>query len=509
MERLNDIMGRATRRQQPGSSEGQSTSPQGQRQPSLPVRRPLPEQTARLGQNPYASQVHNQHNLPARTRDEQGHPLPAAPRPGYPRQRPPTHDLERSAGNLPLRIRSSREMPVRSGSFAGDSQHFQHLQHSTEEPQPFQHHTTGDYLHPSAVQADVQDEWEDDTAGMRYGDWENDEDEGQIGQSYLRPKASPLPRTSHQLVTRNLRDAQALPPHLPSPQAPPQEVRRSSHRLTQPLTPQAIARMNQELPQDNSLTLPMPSRQIVVSASVAVQGPTNIPPLSPANCPICKGAGYLRVDVPYGHPNFGKPIPCECKEAERKEKRRRQLREMSNLDAFRDKSFKNFNPRVPGVQEAYQVALEYAQNPQGWLVFIGKNGCGKTHLAAAIANQHLARGSLVLFAVVPELLDHLRATFAPNSPVVYDQLFSTMREAELLILDDLGSEQNSPWACEKLFQLLNYRYNSHFPTVITTNNIRLQAVDERIRSRLMDKNLVTEITFDRAQDYRPHNPRRD
>jgi DNA replication protein DnaC len=365
-------------------------------------------------------------------------------------------------------------------------------------------------MHPSsAIQADVQDEWEDDTAGMRYGDWENDEDEGQIGQAYRRPKAAPVPRTSHPLVTRNLRDAQALPPHLPSPQAPPQEVRRSSHRLTQPLTPQAIARMNQQLPQEASLAQPMPMRQMLVSEPSALQAPTNMPAISPGNCPICKGAGYLRVDVPYGHPNFGKPIPCECKEAGRKEKRRRQLREMSNLDAFRDKSFKNFNPRVPGVQEAYQVALEYAQNPQGWLIFIGKNGCGKTHLAAAIANQHLARGSLVLFAVVPELLDHLRATFAPNSTVVYDQLFSTMREAELLILDDLGSEQNSPWACEKLFQLLNYRYNSRFPTVITTNNIRLQAVDERIRSRLMDKSLVTEITFNHAQDYRPLNPRRD
>ena len=84
-----------------------------------------------------------------------------------------------------------------------------------------------------------------------------------------------------------------------------------------------------------------------------------------------------------------------------------------------------------------------------------------------------------------------------------------MREAELLVLDDLGSEQNSPWASEKLFQLLNYRYNSRFPTVITTNNLRLQALDERIRSRLMDRNLVIEVTMDRVQDYRPHNPRRE
>jgi DNA replication protein DnaC len=84
-----------------------------------------------------------------------------------------------------------------------------------------------------------------------------------------------------------------------------------------------------------------------------------------------------------------------------------------------------------------------------------------------------------------------------------------MREAELLVLDDLGSEQNSSWASEKLFQLLNYRYNSRFPTVITTNNLRLQSVDERIRSRLMDKSLVTEVIMDKAHDYRPHNPRRE
>lgn len=185
------------------------------------------------------------------------------------------------------------------------------------------------------------------------------------------------------------------------------------------------------------------------------------------------------------------------------------LRTISNLDAFRDKSFKNFNSHVPGIQDSFNLCQRYANDPDGWLLLIGRNGCGKTHLAAAIANQHLTKGSLVLFATVPDLLDHLRATFAPTSTTVYDQLFSSMREAELLVLDDLGSEQNSPWASEKLFQLLNYRYNSRFPTVITTNNLRLQSVDDRIRSRLMDKSLVTEVLMDRVHDYRPHNPRRE
>src|SRR5437588_700121 len=126
MERLNDIMARTTRRQQPLEQrlpDGQGTSPQGRRQPSLPVHRPLPEQTARMGQNPHASQSYNQHNLPPRTRDEQGHPIPPT---GYTRQRPQTHDLDRSAGNLPSRMRPAREMPLRNGSFPADAQPFQH-----------------------------------------------------------------------------------------------------------------------------------------------------------------------------------------------------------------------------------------------------------------------------------------------------------------------------------------------------------------------------------------------
>ena len=77
-----------------------------------------------------------------------------------------------------------------------------------------------------------------------------------------------------------------------------------------------------------------------------------------------------------------------------------------------------------------------------------------------------------------------------------------MREAEMLVLDDLGAHQSSPWANEKLFQLLNYRYNSRFPTVITANPKGLQAIDERIYSRLMDTGLVTKVVFDRARDYR-------
>ncbi len=114
------------------------------------------------------------------------------------------------------------------------------------------------------------------------------------------------------------------------------------------------------------------------------------------------------------------------------------------------------------------MALEFAKSPEGWLVFMGVTGCGKTHLAAAIANYRLKEGKPVKFVVVPDLLDHLRSTFSPESQVSYDQLFEEVKNAPLLILDDFGEQSTTPWAQEKLYQVINYRYNARLATVITT-----------------------------------------
>ena len=63
-----------------------------------------------------------------------------------------------------------------------------------------------------------------------------------------------------------------------------------------------------------------------------------------------------------------------------------------------------------------------------------------------------------------------------------------MRTAPLLILDDLGTQTATPWAREKLYQIFNYRYNAELPTVITTA-LRLDEIDPRIRSRMLDTRL--------------------
>lgn len=233
-------------------------------------------------------------------------------------------------------------------------------------------------------------------------------------------------------------------------------------------------------------------------------------------CPKCHGAGWLRRSVPNNSSKFLKPEKCTCRQALDRAKRRRDILVLSSLPQVRDNTFKTFNSRVPGVQLPCKAAFEYAQNPDGWLVLTGPSGCGKTHLAAAIANACFEADMVVLFISISDLLEHLRATFSPTSKITYDEQFARMRTADLLVLDDLGTQHSTEWAKEKLFQLINYRYNQANiidertgrrlgATVITSHFFDLGGIEERIRSRLKDTHFSKVIQFGRnVQDYRPH-----
>ena len=90
-----------------------------------------------------------------------------------------------------------------------------------------------------------------------------------------------------------------------------------------------------------------------------------------------------------------------------------------------------------------------------------------------------------MFVVVPDLLDHLRAAFSPQSDISYDRRFDEVARRPCLVLDDLGTESATPWAKEKLFQLLNYRYSALLPTVITTSPTP-DEIEPWLRTRMFD-----------------------
>jgi DNA replication protein DnaC len=215
-----------------------------------------------------------------------------------------------------------------------------------------------------------------------------------------------------------------------------------------------------------------------------------------ATCPYCKGAGFVYKGRVRDDPDFGKAVPCQCTRQALEAGRRQLLERYSNLGPLIRLTFDNLVPqgRRPHASNqghfcaAVEAARAFARSPDGWLVLLGPSGCGKTHLAASIVNYRLSQGQPALFVVVPDLLDHLRSCYDPQSTVSYDELFDQMRQAPLLILDDLGMQTSTPWAREKLDQLISHRFNSRLPTVFTCAVV-LEELEERLRSRLSDTEL--------------------
>lgn len=208
-------------------------------------------------------------------------------------------------------------------------------------------------------------------------------------------------------------------------------------------------------------------------------------------CPSCNERGWYTLDVPVGDPAFGQVVICDCQRDKVEHEKQSRLLLYSNLASMSRFTFGTLSPEGCGTdsevrrlfQEAYEQAIVYAGRPAGWLVLVGPHGAGKTHLAAAIGHRCIEQGQVVFFSHVPDLLDHLRSAFNPSSEVGYVDLFAQVKAAPLLILDGLDSNTTSPWAEEKLRQIINHRFNREMPTVITCAG-SLNTLDSYITSRM-------------------------
>ena len=189
------------------------------------------------------------------------------------------------------------------------------------------------------------------------------------------------------------------------------------------------------------------------------------PPGSAPPCPRCGGTGYVRRNVPVGHEAFGRAVPCECAERDAAEQLAEQLQRMSNLGPLSRTA-----PLRRGVagkrRPADRLPVRRRADPAALAGPLRARGSGRTRLAAELANRRLERASRALYFVAADLLDRLRAAYRRDAQMPYPVLFEHARDAEFLIIDDADLTNPTDWAREKLFQLLNHRWNAGLRTVI-------------------------------------------
>lgn len=177
-----------------------------------------------------------------------------------------------------------------------------------------------------------------------------------------------------------------------------------------------------------------------------------------------------------------------------------------------------------GAEPAKKLCLEYACSFQrnieeygrsrvdrgllsypGSLLFIGKTGCGKTHLAVATLREIVRRQNVRTFAFIttPELLLEIRSAFDGKKRQTEEDgdyvqetesdVLDKYSYCELLILDDLGAEKATPYAIQSLYLLIDRRNRDLRPTIITTN-LSLEEIETtigaRIASRLSDMKVI-------------------
>lgn len=172
---------------------------------------------------------------------------------------------------------------------------------------------------------------------------------------------------------------------------------------------------------------------------------------------------------------------CRCEQERRDVLRvKRLFADLRIPKRYRDKTLDNFNREWQTL--GWRMASRYAERFEelrevdtNGLIFIGPPGTGKTHLVYAILHAILPRVKTAICASVPDLMDMLRppAKAREEERRAAEQLvqerMQALKTSEFVILDDLGAERDSEWVTERLYMIINHRYNEQLPTLFTSN----------------------------------------
>lgn len=222
-----------------------------------------------------------------------------------------------------------------------------------------------------------------------------------------------------------------------------------------------------------------------------------------APCALCGDTGWEFVE--------GKGVrPCDCKRTGRPDVLEANARIPRR---FAHCTLDNFEPLMPSLHRALmntrRFVEEYPLVDVGML-YLGRCGVGKTHLAVAALKELIKKGIPGIFYDFRDLLKEIQDSYNPNTHTSELKILAPIVEAEVLVLDELGSSKPTEWVQETITHIINKRYNDRKITLFTSNYLDIpigSAYDEsltervgvRLRSRLHE---MCRLVLMEGDDYR-------
>ena len=167
---------------------------------------------------------------------------------------------------------------------------------------------------------------------------------------------------------------------------------------------------------------------------------------------------------------------------EMRDKVRRIIDESGMGERFLQRTFETFLTETAEQKKTKSVAQAYARTfdvnlpkrgeplpGRNGFIITGTKGTGKTHIAAAIANDLLNRGTSVICMTERNLFDKIRRTYSREEQSDESAVRGIYERVPLLIIDDLGKEKASEWTLATLYAIIDGRYDRAMPLIITTN----------------------------------------
>lgn len=201
------------------------------------------------------------------------------------------------------------------------------------------------------------------------------------------------------------------------------------------------------------------------------------------HCGVCKGKKQRKIPASILSGGKEMKVRCICKCEEEKKKRREEEEErkeaMKRIERLRNSSLIDDRFREARLavfrqtkdnQKAFKVARRYVdrftemyENRQG-IIFWGEVGTGKSYTAACIANELLERKIPVVMTSFVKILQNIQGNQEEEKVIM-----ARLNDAKLLIVDDLGTERNTDYALEKVYNIIDSRYRVGKPLILTTN----------------------------------------